>query len=253
MAGSGPGSAAHPLGFGPVWARTQQVLRSHGPLLWPLAAAFFFLPQLLIGYLAPDHAPTQPQELAATLPLLVAGAFAILTTLIGQLAATFIAVHDGTAGITLGQVLARSARLLLPALALVTIQGIAVLLGGLLFILPGLWILARLSVAMPVFVLRPEDPVEALTFSWRLTEGRALRILSCLAVLLAGVLILYLGIVTAGVALGVVGKTAAGGWGLGRWAFELVSAAATGAIALVSTCFYASLLVALRTAPRTGA
>ena len=64
-------------------------------------------------------------------------------------------------------------------------------------------------------------------------------------------LALYLGMVSVGAATGVIGGKAAvpgasGGWGLGRWMFEVGSNAIVGAIALVSTCFHASLLVAVR-------
>lgn len=257
MAGSGPGSAIHPLTFGPVWARTLAVLRGNGAVLWPLAAAFFFLPQLLISYVAPAHAPAKTQDLAQSFPVLFVGAVALLATLVGQVSVAFIAVKDGTGGLILKQVIARSARLLLPALALVTIQGIAVVLGGLLFIIPGLWLMARLAVAMPIFATGTDDPVEALTNSWRMSEGRALRIFGCLAILLLGVLALYLGMVSVGAATGVIGGKAAvpgasGGWGLGRWVFEVGSNAIVGAIALVSTCFHASLLVAVRQCRRLG-
>lgn len=255
MADERPGSPDHPLSFAPIWADTLAIVRRHGELLWPLAAAFIFLPQLLIALAAPEQAAGAKPELGkAFLVLALAGA-SIIATLLAQLATSFIAMNDGTSGLTLGQVLARSARLSLPALAVVLIQGIAIVMGFLLLILPGFWVLARLSVAQPVVANGPHDPLEALKESWRLTDGHALRILGLLAILTLGILLIYFGIVALGVAAGAISTIAAGapaeGWGLGRWAFEVISAATVAGMGVVSMCFYTSLLKALRRLPRS--
>lgn len=257
MADTGPGSPDHPLSFGPIWAHTLALLRRHGELLWPLAAAFLFLPQLLIAVLAPEQAPGQTPDLGKSLLILGVAGAGIVATLLGQVSMAFLAINDGTAGLTLGQVLQRSGRLTLPALAVVLIQGIAILVGFLLLIIPGFWVLARLSVALPIVAVGPHDPLEALKESWRLTEGHALRILGCLAILILGFLLLYIGIVSIGVAVGAISTMAAGapseGWGLGRWAFEVIGGAAVAAMGVVSICFYSSLLKVLRTLPRDDA
>ncbi len=253
MAETGPGSPDHPLSFAPIWAHTLELLRRHGELLWPLGAAFLFLPQLLIAVLAPDQ-KAEPDVGKAFLILLVAGA-SIVVTLVGQVAIVFIALNDGTAGLTLGQVLRRSRKLTLPALALGLIQGMAIVFGLILLVIPGLWIFARLSVALPAFVAGPHEPLEALRQSWRLTEGHALRILGCLATLLLGALLIYFGIVAIGIALGAISSIAAGtpseGWGIGRWIFEVIIAAALAGLSALMMCFQSSLLKVLRSLPRT--
>lgn len=256
MADTGPGTPDHPLSFAPIWAHTLDLLRRHGELMWPLAAAFLFLPQLLIAVVAPEQAAgAKPDFGRASLVLLAAGA-GIVATLLAQVSIAYIAMNDGTRGEALGHVLKRAWSLTLPALAVALIQGIAIITGLILLIIPGLWMLARLSVALPVLAVGPRDPVEALKESWRLTEGHALRVLGCLVILTLGVLLLYFGIIAIGVAVGAISAIAANapseGWSLGRWAFELIGAAAVAGMGVVSMCFYSSLLKVLRQLPRTS-
>lgn len=250
MASNRPGSPDHSLSFAPIWADTLGFVQRHGELLWPLAAAFLFLPQLLVVIATPEQAGNATPEFGRALLFLGLFAASIVATLLAQLTIAFLAMNDGTAGLTLGQVVGRSARLLLPALAVVLIQGIAILVGLLLFIVPGFWILARLSVALPVVANGPHDPLEALKESWRLTNGHALRILGLLSILTLGILLIVLGILSIGLAVGAVSTMAAGtpadGWGLGRWIFEVISAAAVAVLGVVSMGFYTSLLKALR-------
>ncbi len=258
MQEKGPGSPDHPLSFGPIWAHTLELVRRNGELLWPLAAAFIFLPQLLVAVLMPAQEPAgQTPDFGKSLLILGVAGAGILATLLGQLSMAFLALHDGTAGLTLGQVLRRNAGRVLSALAVVLIQGIAVLVGILLFVIPGFWVLARLSVALPAVAGGPGDPLEALKESWRLTDGHALKILGCLAILTLGILIIYMGILALGVALGAISTIAAGtpssGWGLGRWAFEVIGAGAVAVMGVVSICFYSSLLNVLRGLPRAEA
>ncbi|MCG2842521.1 glycerophosphoryl diester phosphodiesterase membrane domain-containing protein [Sandaracinobacter sp. RS1-74] len=261
MADAGPGSSDNPLSFGPLWADTLDLVRRHGEILWPLAAAFLFLPQILIAVVTPEQGPNaRPDmgpDMALAMLMLAAGLAGLLATLVGQVSVAFLAVHDGTAGLTLGQVIARSARLLLPAMAVVLMQGIAIFVGLLLLIVPGLWLLARFSVALPTVSVGPHDPLEALKESWRLTEGYALKILGALLILTLGMFILYFGILAIGVAVGAIGTIAGGqpetGWSLGRWAFEVIGAAAVAAMGVISICFYSSLLKTLRRLPRHSA
>ena len=257
MAVNGPGSPDHPLSFAPVWAETLGLIRRHGDLMWPLAAAFIFLPQLLVAVLMPAPVEGQTPDFASSLLILSVGAAGFAATLLGQISLASLAVNDGTAGQTLGQVIRRCARLVLPALAVVLIQGIGVLVGTFLLILPGLWLLSRLSVALPTVAAGQHDPIEALKESWRLTDGYALRIFGCLAILTLGILLIYISILSIGVAVGAISTIAAGaqpgGWGIGRWAFEVIAAGVVAGLGIISMCFYASLLKVLRALPRDPA
>ncbi len=223
-------------------------------MMLPVAAAFLFLPQLLFSRHVGDALPAElfkgdrlPGDAFAVSALL-------LVSLVGQLAITFIAVRNGTAGLTLGEVLKRSLLLLLPALAASMMQGLAVGFGMLLFIVPGLWLLSRLAVVMPLVATDVPDPVNALKASWGLTDGHALRILGMLAILIFGFILISLGVNGLGAAVGVISTVASGqpaaGWGVGRWLFEALSAGASAAIGVVYLCFLATLCRSLQALPQ---
>lgn len=256
MADSGPGSAEHPLSFGPLWRRTLAVIRRHGDLLWPLAGAMFFLPQLLIAMVGPERVAGAGAgfDFAASLPELAALLFALLVTVAGQLVVAFIAVRDGTAGLTFGAVIANAGRLIGPAFAMLLLQGLATFAGLLLLVVPGLLLFVRLAVALPLLATGSRDPLLALTTSWKLTDGYTLRILISMATLLGAIILFYAGMLSLGILLGSPEPltASAGRWSFGRWLLELLGAGAVAVAGLVTVSFYASLLVALRTLRGTG-
>ena len=243
-----------PLSFGRLWPETLATARRHGELFSPIAGLLLFLPQLLFNWHVGDALPAELFKGERMPGDALALALLLLVSLIGQLSITFIAVNDGTAGLTVGEVLKRSLFLLVPALAASLIQGLSVGFGLVLLVLAGLWLLARLVVVMPVVATRTRDPLEALRESWRLTDGHALRIIGMLAILIFGFILLSLGINGLGAAIGVLSTVAAGqpaeGWGVGRWLFEVLAAGASAAIGVVYLCFLATLYRALAAAPR---
>ena len=248
MAASGPGAAEHPLSFGPLWRRTTLVLGRHRELLWPLAAAMFFLPQLLFAMVEPDRTSGLDLDFLASLPVVTVLVAGLLVTVTGQVAVAYVAVHDGTNGLTLGQVIVRAATMVGPAFAMLLLQGLATVAGILLLIVPGLLLFARLAVALPLLATGPRDPLLALRTSWRLTDGFTVRILVSLVTLLAGIFLFYAGVLSLGILLSSPEALTAsfGRWSIGRWVLELLSAGAVAAIGLVSVAFYSSLLVAIR-------
>lgn len=259
MVDSGPGPVVdHPLSVRPVAESVLRLLKRHWSILWPVAAAFFFLPQLLIGIVAP---PAPPAEVGAasgnSIPFVLAGVLVVMATITGQLTIAYIAVHDGTNGQTVGQLISRSARRVIPALAVVAIQSIATVFGLLLFLIPGLWALARLAVSVPIIAVGPDDPIAAIRSSWEMTRGYALRLLGCLAALLFVVLFLYLSVMAFGIATGAVTPSSQAvpfsEWTLARLLFEVAASASVALTGLIATCYYARLLVVLRALPRIEA
>jgi hypothetical protein len=242
-----------PLSFGRLWPETAAAVRRHADLLWPVAAAFLFLPQLLVGRHFGDAGPEelfQGERLGGDL---LAVGILVLVSLVGQLVAAMVIARDGTGGEPLGRYLRQALALLLPGLAVTMIQGIGVGFGFILFVIPGLWLLARLAPVVPLVATETPDPLEAIRTAWGLTAGRALKIFGSLAVLILGFLLLSLGISGIGAAVGVVSTIAAGnpdeGWGLGRWLFELIGAAASAAMGLYYIAFLTVLTRALKANP----
>lgn len=227
-----------------------ELLKRHADLLLPVAAAFLFLPQLLFAWHMGDTLPNQwfkgDRLFGDGLMLAI---FAI-PSLLAQLVISSVVMHDGTAGRTLGGVLQAAALLLLPAMAVTLIQGLAIGFGLIFLILPGLWMLARLAPAMPLLATSQRDPIAALRDAWRLTSGRALPIFGMQAILFTGFVMIALGITGLGAALGVLSTLAAGqpaqGWGIGRWLFEAMSAGASALFAMGYIAFLTVLTRALQ-------
>lgn len=239
-----------PLRFGQFWPETLAVARRHADLLLPVAGMFLFLPQLILNRRIGDAEPADlfgPDRLAGDLGVL---AMVMGLSLLGQLVISFIAVNNGTAGRTLGAVLRAALPLFLPLFAVTLMQGMAVGLGLLLLLVPGIFLLARLSVAVPLVATGTADPLDAMSQSWRLTDGHSLAIMGFISLLFIGFLLISLGISGIGAAVGVISTVAAGkpleGWGVGRWLFEMISAGASAALGTLFICFNARLLAALK-------
>ncbi len=259
------------ISFGLLWPDTVASVRRHAELLLPLAAAFLFLPQLLLARHVADR---QPQEIFVG-DAFPGDAFALglllLASTLGQLVMARIIANDGTKGQTLGAEL-RAAAARLPAamaafLALTVLLLIAalppamlaLLLGGgnlavvVAVLVAGFWVFARVGIVLPLVATDEPDPMSAIASAWRLTRGRALRIAAMLVTLLAGFGLLLIGIAGIGAAVGVISTMATGpsesGWSIGRWLFELVNAAASAAAGTFYIAFLTRVALALKQHP----
>lgn len=56
------------------------------------------------------------------------------------------------------------------------IGAVAIAVGTLLLILPGVYLFIRLYIAIPAVMLYGHGPIEALRVSWRLTRGKTLKV-----------------------------------------------------------------------------
>lgn len=256
-----------PISFGRLWPETVACVRRHTDLLWPLAAAFFFLPQLLVARHVADRTPGQIFVGDALAGDLVAVGLLMLFSTFGQLAMARIVAQDGTRGQTLGAELRVALSRLPAAVATLFIlvilflfasflpAALAFLVGGgnagaiLAVTLTGFWLSARLGIALPLVATDQPEPLSAIAAAWRLTSGRTLRIAGMLATLLIGFLLLVVGISGLGAAAGVISAVATGpaaeGWGIGRWLFELVNTAASAAVGTFYIAFLTLLAGAL--------
>ncbi|MBO9621316.1 MAG: hypothetical protein J7500_01260 [Sphingomonas sp.] len=161
-----------------VLADAAALWRSERDLLLPLAGVFFFLPMLgmvlLIAHsgFGKDIAPEKLGEAmiafqtANLLPVLLAGivldfgTFAVLNLFL-----------QGR-GATLGQVLGASVRRFLPYLAISFAARFASSFGLSLFVLPGLFLLARTWLAGVAYAAAPEKgPIAAFAEGWRRSRG----------------------------------------------------------------------------------
>lgn len=242
-----------PISFGRLWPETVAAVRHHADLLWPLAAAFLFLPQLLVARHVNDRLPNQLFKGEDLPGDALAAVLLILASLLGQMVMARLIARNGTDGQTLGTLLRQAIPLLPAAVAVTLIQGIGTGFGLFLFVIPGIWLYCRLLLVLPLVANGHRDPVEAVTTSWALTKGQALKIFGMVAILLFGFLLLAIGINGVGAAAGVISTLATGGvadgWSFARWLFEVVGAAASSAMGVFFIAFLAVLMQALKSNP----
>ncbi len=240
--------------FASLWEAAVASLRRDQALLVPVAAAFLFLPQLLLARWVGDLPVNQwfsGGNAARTLILFVP---VVLASLVGQLSLTAILLGEGE-GQTVSQAIGASAGRAAPALAANLIQALGFGFGLLLLILPGFYVLGRLSLVIPLIVSQTRDPVDAIQRSWHLTRGRGLQVMAWFATLFLGFLLVSIAVNGLAAAFGVVSAIAEGGvaeegrWGLGRWIFELMGGALSAGITLLLIAFTAELYRALRSLP----
>ena len=233
-----------------LWGATRDAVRAGAQTYATLAAAFVLLPAMVSAVFG----PASPRSLADLSGAVLAVQFGLAALgAVGQLAIARLVLAGGAPRVALAHGARRLPRLLVaglltalalvPALMLVQLaqRGVtAALLPGLVLLIPGLYAVARLALALPIVAARDDGPVAALRRSWAATAGHGWRVLGFLAALLAllvGVMLLA-SIVAA--ALGAT-LTLLAGPGLANFIVALVSAVVAAGYAAVNAVALAVL------------
>ncbi len=170
------------LSYDAAWADVVAMFRANRALLATVAGSFLFLPGLARLLWAPmTTLPTPDAEGIALIN-------AYLRDNLGLLFVTQLAIWLGTAALllllidrgksTVGEAIKSAATLLLGFIVIDWLAQFAVFFAGLfLFVLPGIYLLGRLSVAGPALVAeRIANPLTALQRSFDLTRGNGWRV-----------------------------------------------------------------------------
>jgi hypothetical protein len=193
------GTKGMKFSYSAVWDDVMALVRAHGSLIATIAGVFLFLPSLLLGYLVPAPETSDPTQIWA----LLADYFSanvhwfLLSALIGMIGSASILLLIFERGVTVGRSIAMALPLL-PFYFLTSLAaGLIVGCGFVLLIVPGLYLLGRLSPAAVVVVAeRRRNPVDAITRCFELTKGHGWAIFGL--ILLVGIA----AIVAVGVATG---------------------------------------------------
>lgn len=196
-----------------VWGDAMQQLRGHGDWLLPVYGLFAFVPAAAVALLLPMEASGQatPQQLMAAFQAYFATNihWLILSGLLSAFATAtiLIALSDG-AKPTVGQAMGRAVALV-PAFYLLTIiANIVIGMGLFLLIVPGIYLLGRLTLGhVHMAAERRMNPLWALGASWNTSSGNGWRIA------FMTVLIFVIGLIAglaAGAVLGVIGGLVGG-------------------------------------------
>jgi hypothetical protein len=166
-----------------VWADVVAMIRANGALLATLAGVFMFLPSLALWMYAPMPTPPSGGESNEGLRFLLdyyRGNWPLLLLVnivgtFGQVAIlTLLLDRDRP---TVEEALGASARLLPIYFVMTIITNFAVVIGFFLFLVPGIYVLGRLTLAGPVMVGDGvANPVDAIRRSWTYSKGLGWRI-----------------------------------------------------------------------------
>lgn len=172
-------TAPSTLSYSAAWDDTLRMLRANARLLAALAGVFLFLPGLLV-----DRYKPQPEQAAGmeftqfieqmTLYMQDAWPWLLLMNFLSfvGIISIYLLLLEETR-MTVGSALARAVPIVPFFFLLTMIFNLAVGIGLLLLIAPGIYLLGRLVLASPILAVEtPRSPVAALRRSWRMSKGR---------------------------------------------------------------------------------
>ncbi|HEX8213842.1 MAG TPA: hypothetical protein VF582_00045 [Allosphingosinicella sp.] len=229
--------------YAEAWQDAVRMLRSNASLFLGIAGAFFFLPALLVGYFAPQPEP-QP-TIAATIDAMQAYMdlnwhWVLLANLVNSLGAIamYLLLFDAQ-GRTVGAAIAAALPILPLYFVLSLILSLSILLGLVLAIVPGVYLIGRLTISGAVMVAeRRRNPIAALGGSWRLTKGKGWAVAGFLLVVFVVGWIFSLAVTSV---LGSIFLLAAGNEGLGPLLVLILDSALEAAVSVVMIVLYAAI------------
>jgi hypothetical protein len=168
-----------PLSLGEILDRTFFLYRSHFLLFIGIAG----IPQLIVFAFQLVQITLQPLNpgniaafgsLGSVLLTIVAAVVGIIAYLISQ-AATVLAVSDLYLGrqVLLAPALQRARGHLGFLFGVICLNGLAIMGGLILLIIPGIYFACRLLVCVPAALIEERSPRESISRSWNLTRGFA--------------------------------------------------------------------------------
>lgn len=220
------------IDIGRVVAGVFEIYRAHAVVLLPVAAALFLIEAILSGLLV---------ELAGILIIVaIMVQWAVTYLYQGTVVSLVNDVQDGRRDFSVGELVKSVTPVLLTLIAAGIIAGIAIGLGLILLIVPGLFLATILAVVAPVIVVERKGVFESFGRSRELVRGNGWQVL-------AVILIFFLILLVVGLVFGVIGAIAGG---VGRVIMEFVgSVIAAPLIALAASVLYFNLRGAKHEAP----
>ncbi len=233
--------------MGAAWDDTLQLLKSHTALVGTIAGVFLFLPALAVAWFGP--VPIEPAAGADFNQVMETFRESFRQMIPGQLAIALSALI-GTAGIlrlwlsrtgtSVGEALTFALMLFPTMLAIQILCGIALGLGFILLLVPGLYLLGRLALVTPAVADRSlYNPFEAIRTSWELTRGNGWAIFFFL--FLVALVIVIAALIIGGIVSVIAGNEPGFGRMLGGFIEAAFSAVGSLASIAVSAAAYRQL------------
>jgi Uncharacterised protein family (UPF0259) len=169
------------LDIGAVVNRVFAIYVDQAPVLMPAAAVVF----VVTGVLSEVLIRASPALALVSIVVTIVAA-TLFTGMVVELVAD---VRDGRRDASVGRLLAAAAPVMWNLIALGIVEGIAILVGLVLLIVPGLILTTIWSVAPPAVVLERAGPIAALGRSRELVRGNGWQVFGVIALFVFGVLI----------------------------------------------------------------
>jgi hypothetical protein len=240
------------ISYSAVWDDTIALTRRHATLIAAIAGVFIFLPALLFAVFLKPEDP-QTEDLSRVLEMMIewyraAAPWLVLQGLISMIGGMAILRLVFAERTTVGAALMFALGLLPFYFLMTVISGFMILAASILFIIPGLYVWARVAPAGAVMVAENRrGPIDSIRRSFALTQGQGWAILGLVLI------VIIVGAISIGVAetlLGIVFHLAAG-QELGSLLATIVSSALTAAFSTLIVMLYAAIYRGL--APQTSA
>lgn len=228
--------------MGAAWDDTLLLLKSHTALIVAIAGVFFFLPALAFAWFGP--VPIEPpagadfDQLMASFResarQMIPGQIVVaLTTMIGTVA--ILRLWLSRSGVSVGEALTFGLMLFPTMLVAQILSVIAIGIGVILLIIPGLYLVGRLALVAPAIADRAiYNPIDAIRTSWELTRNNGWAVFFFL--LLVALVIFIVALIIGGVLSVVAGS----GPGFGSMVGGLVEALFGAVSSLFSTAVAAA-------------
>jgi hypothetical protein len=244
------------LSYSAVWADTAALLRGHASLIATVAGVFLFLPGLLAAYFLPQPQADDFAQLGR-----LWGEYAsrnwhwlLLARLVNMVGEIAILLLIFARGITVGGAIAAAAALLPSYFAALVLGNVAIGLGTLLLIVPGLYLLGRLGPLASVLAAENRrNPIAAIGRCWAVTQGHGWAILGIILIVAIAAMIV---VAVASALLGIVFILVAGqevGQMLALIVRTLGSAAMTTLLLVLGAAIYRQLSEGRSAAAAPGA
>ena len=206
------------LDIGFAWRDAMAMMRANGEVLALITGLFLLLPSLLWSLLMPDPPQqlagmTKQEHVAAVLAWVGAGApYIILASVLAMFGSLVIWHLLLARAATVGDALRGALKQFLPFFAAMLLFALAFAIGWTLFILPGLFVYARLCLIGPHMAASGTmNPVDGLRGSWRATKGNAFWTLVLLLIItvVGFVAVMLVGGIVGGLLTAVLGQAGA--------------------------------------------
>jgi hypothetical protein len=166
--------------YSAVWADVVALLRAHASLIATVAGVFIFLPGLLVAYFLPQPVTEDFARLREIWVdyIELNWPFLLANSLINMVGAIAILRLIFARGVTVGGAIAGALALLIPYFLASLLSGLAIGLGFILLVVPGLYLLGRLGPLSAVVVAENRrNPLDALSRCFALTKGHGWAVL----------------------------------------------------------------------------